>query len=73
MNPSSPTAMVPAILTRGLRKTFRDFWRRPQVEAVYGLDLRVDRGEIFSLLGPNGSGKSTTLKMLLGLLRPSAG
>jgi ABC-2 type transport system ATP-binding protein len=65
--------MVPAILTRGLRKTFRDFWRRPQVEAVYGLDLRVDRGEIFSLLGPNGSGKSTTLKMLLGLLRPSAG
>ena len=36
----------PVILTRGLRKTFRDFWRRPQVEAVRGLDLRVECGEV---------------------------
>jgi ABC-2 type transport system ATP-binding protein len=61
------------IETRGLRKTFRDFWRRPVVEAVQGLDFLVRRGEVFGLLGPNGSGKSTTIKMLLGLLHPTAG
>jgi len=56
-----------AILTRGLRKTFG-----PLV-AVEGLDLEVHRGEIFGLLGPNGSGKTTTIRMLTGLLPPSAG
>ncbi len=61
------------IETRGLRKVFRDFWRRPTVEAVKGLDLAVARGGVFGLLGPNGSGKSTTIKMLLGLLHPTAG
>lgn len=61
------------IETRGLRKVFRDFWRRPTVEAVKGLDLSIKGGEIFGLLGPNGSGKSTTIKMLLGLLHPTAG
>ena len=61
------------IETRGLRKTFRDFWRRPVVEAVKGVDVSVRQGEVFGLLGPNGSGKSTTIKMLLGLLHPTAG
>jgi ABC-2 type transport system ATP-binding protein len=61
------------IETRGLKKTFKDFWRRPTVEALKGLDFSVRRGEVFGLLGPNGSGKSTTLKMLLGLLHPTAG
>ncbi len=61
------------IETLGLRKTFRDFWRRPVVEAVKGLDFSVRQGEVFGLLGPNGSGKSTTIKMLLGLLHPTAG
>jgi ABC-2 type transport system ATP-binding protein len=61
------------IETRNLKKTFRDFWRRPTVEAVRGLTLSVRRGEVFGLLGPNGSGKSTTIKMLLGLLHPTAG
>jgi ABC-2 type transport system ATP-binding protein len=56
-----------------LTKVFRDFWRRPRVTAVDGLDLSVRRGEIFGLLGPNGSGKSTTIKMLLGLLHPTEG
>ena len=63
----------PIIETTGLCKVFRDFWQRPKVEAVAGLDLQVQRGEIFGLLGPNGSGKSTTIKLLLGLLHPTAG
>lgn len=56
-----------------LRKTFRDFWGRPRVEAVRGVSLSVKPGEIVGLLGPNGSGKSTTIKTALGLLRPSGG
>lgn len=54
-------------------RIFRDFWLRPTVKAVDGLDLAVRRGETFGLLGPNGSGKSTTIKMILGLLTPSSG
>lgn len=42
-------------------------------EAVKGLNLEVQAGELFILLGPNGAGKTTTLKMLVGLLRPSEG
>ena len=56
-----------------VRKTFRDFWLRPTVNAVDDLTLTVRRGEVFGLLGPNGSGKSTTIKMILGLLAASAG
>ena len=58
---------------RGLVKTFRDFWFRPLAAALKGIDLSVARGDVFGLLGPNGSGKSTTIKLILGLLRPSAG
>ena len=58
---------------RGLKKTYLDFWRRPTVHALRGLDLTVAPGEIFGLLGPNGSGKSTTIKLLLGLIAPTAG
>lgn len=61
------------IVLKGVAKTFRDFWLRPTVKAVDGLDLSVGKGEVFALLGPNGSGKSTTIKMVLGLLAPSAG
>lgn len=61
------------IEAEGLTKVFRDFWRRPRVRAVDGLSLSVGRGEVLGLLGPNGSGKSTTLKMILGLLRPTKG
>lgn len=62
-----------AVEARGVHKVFKDFWGRPRVKAVDGLDLEVRPGEIFGLLGPNGSGKSTTIKMLLGLLRPTSG
>lgn len=44
-----------------------------QVEAVRDLDLVVEQGEIFGFLGPNGAGKTTTIKMLLNLVRPTAG
>ena len=57
----------------GLRKTFRDFWGRPRTVAVESVSLRASPGEVVGLLGPNGSGKSTTIKMILGLLRPTAG
>jgi ABC-2 type transport system ATP-binding protein len=57
----------------GVTKTFRDFWMRPRVRAVEGVDLEIRRGQIYGLLGPNGSGKSTTIKMLLGLLSPTDG
>jgi ABC-2 type transport system ATP-binding protein len=57
----------------GLTKTFRDFWLRPRVRAVEGVDPEVRRGQIYGLLGPNGSGKSTTIKMILGLISPTSG
>ena len=64
---------TPIIELHGLQKTFRDFWRRPSARAVRGIDLAVQPGEVFGLLGPNGSGKSTTIRLILGLLHPSAG
>lgn len=63
----------PVISVVGLTKVFRDFWRRARVRAVHNLDLEVRSGEIFGLLGPNGSGKSTTIKIILGLLKPTRG
>jgi len=55
------------IEARGLTKRFGDF------EAVKNLTLSVPPGTIYGFLGPNGSGKSTTVKMMTGLLQPSAG
>jgi ABC-2 type transport system ATP-binding protein len=59
--------------TRNLTKVYRDFWGRKKKTALNALDLQINRGEIFGLLGPNGSGKTTTIKLLLGLLFPTAG
>jgi len=56
-----------------LAKTFRLGFFRRRVEAVKNVSLEVRRGEIFGFLGPNGAGKTTTLKMLMGLIFPSAG
>ncbi len=57
----------PIILARGLTRRFGEF------TAVDGIDITVERGAIFAFLGANGSGKSTTIRMLIGLLTPSAG
>ncbi len=57
----------------GLSKVFKDFWMRNKVRSVDNIDFEIKRGEVFGLLGPNGSGKSTTIKMILGLLNPTAG
>lgn len=56
----------------GVSKTYRR-WRKPDERAVRNLDLTVDEGGVFGFLGPNGSGKTTTIRMLLGLVRPDAG
>lgn len=66
-------AETPVIECLGLTKVFKDFWMRPRVTAVDGLDLVVQPHQVFGLLGPNGSGKSTTIKMILGLLFPTKG
>ncbi|MCH2136968.1 MAG: ABC transporter ATP-binding protein [Phycisphaerales bacterium] len=57
----------------GLTKVFRDFWMRSRARAVDDIDFTIHSGTIFGMLGPNGSGKSTTIKMILGLLRPTGG
>ncbi|MDH4043237.1 MAG: ABC transporter ATP-binding protein [Gemmatimonadota bacterium] len=55
------------IRLEGLTKRFGTF------TAVNGIDLHVPRGELFGFLGPNGAGKTTTLRMIAGILRPTAG
>jgi ABC-type multidrug transport system ATPase subunit len=62
-----------AVVCKGLEKTYRDFWGRAVHPALRGMDLTVEAGESHALLGPNGSGKTTTLRILLGLLEPTAG
>jgi len=62
-----------AVVVRGLTKVFKDLWGRTKARAIDSVDFEVRRGEVFGLLGPNGSGKSTTIKILLGLLHPTAG
>ena len=63
---------MPAIEIESLRKTYRRA-RRPARVAVDGLDMVVPEGCVFGFLGPNGSGKTTTIRCLLGLVRPTAG
>jgi len=64
---------TPAVRITNLSKIFPVPLRREKVLAVKCLNLEIPEGEVFGLLGPNGSGKSTTLKILLGLVTPTAG
>jgi ABC-2 type transport system ATP-binding protein len=57
----------------GLSKTFRKPFTGKRVEAVRGVDFEVGRGDIFGFLGPNGAGKTTSIKMVTGLIAPTAG
>jgi ABC-2 type transport system ATP-binding protein len=80
--------MTTIIETQNLRKTFQIVQRRSGlvgglrsvvdpairfVEAVRGISLQIQRGEMVGLIGPNGAGKSTTIKMLTGILMPTSG
>jgi ABC-2 type transport system ATP-binding protein len=65
---------MPAIEILGLEKTYSvGFWRKRPKRALHPLQLTVADGEIFGFLGPNGAGKTTTLKLLMGLVFPTAG
>src|SRR5919206_3496095 len=64
---SPVTADAAAIEVRGLRKSYG------ALEAVRGIDFRVERGEVFGLLGPNGAGKTTTVEILEGYRKRDAG
>jgi len=80
--------MAPVVEVRGLRKVFRAKEKAAglraslrsmvsprfrEVEAVAGIDLDIEPGELLAFIGPNGAGKSTTIKMLTGILHPSSG
>jgi ABC-2 type transport system ATP-binding protein len=66
-----PGAQNAMIETRDLRYTYKT--RRGPVEAVAGVNMRVNAGDLFGFLGPNGAGKTTTLRMLATLQPPTAG
>ena len=55
------------IETQNLTKTYGDF------TAVSNLNLHIRKGSVYGFLGPNGAGKSTTMKMFLGLIKPTSG
>ena len=68
MRPLDSARAMATIETAGLERTFKG-----GIYAVRGIDLAVERGEVYGFLGPNGAGKSTTVRMLVTLLRPTGG
>ncbi|MCE1226601.1 MAG: ABC transporter ATP-binding protein [Geobacteraceae bacterium] len=61
-----------ALDIQGMGKSFKGK-KRQVVEALQGLNLSIEQGEVFGFLGPNGAGKSTTIKCLMGLIKPTYG
>ena len=61
------TGRTPAVRLQGVTKDFG------HVQAVRGIDLEIEPGEMVAFLGPNGAGKTTTIDMILGLSRPTTG
>jgi len=66
-------APLPILSLGDLTKTYRNPMTLKPFTAVDGLSLTLERGEIFGLLGPNGAGKTSTIKMILGLTKPTRG
>jgi ABC-2 type transport system ATP-binding protein len=64
---STAAAAPPAVSAKALRKTYG------ALEAVAGVDVTVQIGDVYGYLGPNGAGKTTSLRMMLGLIRPTSG
>jgi ABC-2 type transport system ATP-binding protein len=69
---ASPDSEI-ILQTQNLSKTYRPMFSKSGKTALENLTINVRRGEIFGLVGPNGSGKTTTLKLLLGLIKPTSG
>lgn len=72
-SPLREVAPLPTILLDGVSKVYRDPMTLRPFTAVEGVSLSLEPGEIFGLLGPNGAGKTSTIKMILGLTRPTRG
>ncbi len=67
-------SVPPAVAISNLTRKFRvSSFKKDMLTAVDNVSLEVQAGEVYGLIGPNGSGKSTTMKVLLGLLRPTEG
>ncbi|TMQ60482.1 MAG: ABC transporter ATP-binding protein [Candidatus Eisenbacteria bacterium] len=72
-SPLKEVAPLPRIELDGVSKVYRDPMTLRPFTAVDGVSIRLEEGEIFGLLGPNGAGKTSTIKMILGLTRPTRG
>ena len=70
---SDDTSGAIALRLTDLHKTVKVGFRARRVEILKGVDLQVDCGDVFGLLGPNGAGKTTSVKVALGLMRPTSG
>src|SRR5258706_11008707 len=69
----APDASGPGVETAALARVFKAGRGGGEIVALAGVDLRIERGEIFGLLGPNGAGKTTCIKILTTLLFPTGG